>query len=230
MVNKPNVLVAGFPKCGSTFLYHLLKQHPDVFIPKIKEINYFNKDHFFITNPEIINPRYFKSKAWYYHFFNTNKKIKIDFSILSALDVGSAKRVKKELGDIKILFIIRNKEDFKNSVLKFGKKEGGFYGNVEDYADFEYYINIYKQIFSKILVVSLEDLNKNPKKELDKITKFLNLKKHKFNLNVPKHETKIYKMGGLQYLKRRTYFALVRIFYKFVSLTVTARIKAQGEK
>ena len=61
-IKKPNVLVAGFPRSGSTFLYHLLTQHPEIYIPKIKEINYFNKDHFFLGNPEIINPRYFKSK------------------------------------------------------------------------------------------------------------------------------------------------------------------------
>ena len=40
---KPTVLVAGFPRSGSTYLYHLLKQHPDIYIPQIKEINYFNK-------------------------------------------------------------------------------------------------------------------------------------------------------------------------------------------
>ena len=80
-IKKPNVLVAGFPKCGSTFLYHLLKQHPDIFIPNIKELNYFNKDHFFISDPEILNPRYFKSADWYYGFFKSNKKTIIDFSI-----------------------------------------------------------------------------------------------------------------------------------------------------
>jgi hypothetical protein len=229
-IKKPNVLVAGFPKCGSTFLYHLLKQHPDIYIPKIKEINYFNKDNFFLTNPEILNPRYFKRRKWYYSFFQTNKKIIIDFSIISSLDVASAKRVKNELGDIKIIFITRNKKDFLNSMKNFLKKEGGKIRDYEGFSNFNYYIDNYKKHFSKIHVVKLEDLNKNPKKELNKVINFLKIKKYSFNLNVPRHETKKYKMGLFQYIKRHSYIYLIKIFYRLISLTVAARLKASGEK
>jgi len=229
-MKKPNVLVAGFPKSGTTFLYHLLKQHPDIFIPKIKELNYFNKDHFFPGNPEILNPRYFKPVEWYYKFFDTDKKIVIDFSILSALDTQSAKRAKKELGDIKILFITRNKEDFLNSMKKFMDLEGGDYEGYEEYADFDYYIENYKRHFSNVLVVKLEDINNNPEEELNKITNFFGLKNHKFITDMPRHQTKDYQMGKFQYLKRYIYIKLIRVFYKLISFTVIAKIKAQGEK
>lgn len=227
--NKPNVLVAGFPKCGSTYLYHLLKQHPDIFIPKIKEINYFNRDHFFIGDPDILNPRQFKSIDWYYNFFNSDKKIKIDFSILSALDITTARKARKVLGDIKIIFITRNKKDFLNSVKNFMEKEGSFYKDYEEYSDFDYYIENYRKHFSNLLIVSLEKLNKNPKKELNNITKFLGIKKHNFNLEMPGHKTEDYKMSFGQYIKRRGYFFVVRNFYKLISLTVKANLKARGE-
>jgi hypothetical protein len=227
---KPNVLVAGFPKCGSTYLYHLLKQHPDIFIPEIKEINYFNKDHFFLSEPEILNPRYFKPLKWYYVFFKSNKKIKIDFSIISALDIASARRARKTLGDIKIIFITRNKKDFLNSIKNFLEKEGAKNKNYEEYSDFDYYMDNYKRQFSNVLVISIEKLDKSPKRELRKISDFLGIRPWNFNLNVPRHETKDYKFGLLHYIKRYTYFFIVRAFYKFAAFTVKARIKAQGEK
>ena len=212
-IRKPNVLVAGFPRTGSTYLYHLLKQHPDIHIPSLKEINYFNKDHFFLGSPEILNPRHFKSLKWYYSFFKTNKKIAMDFSIISALDIGSAERARKILGDIKILFIIRNKEDFLKSVLHTMKKWGKIYPDYQKYANFDYYINNYKQHFSKIYVISIEQINKNPQKEL--------------NLNVPKHESKKErkKVQIGYWLKHRFYMFSVKLFYKMISFTVRASAK-----
>ena len=38
---KPNFLVIGAMKCGTTQLYHLLRQHPDVFMSDLKEPNMF---------------------------------------------------------------------------------------------------------------------------------------------------------------------------------------------
>lgn len=40
----PNFLVAGFPKCGSTSLYYYLREHPQIFLPKQKELHYFSFD------------------------------------------------------------------------------------------------------------------------------------------------------------------------------------------
>ncbi len=40
----PNFLVIGAAKCGTTSLYHYLKQHPDVYMSPIKEPNYFCTD------------------------------------------------------------------------------------------------------------------------------------------------------------------------------------------
>ena len=37
----PNFFIAGAPKCGSTSLYHYLKQHPDIYMSPVKEPSYF---------------------------------------------------------------------------------------------------------------------------------------------------------------------------------------------
>ncbi len=39
----PNFLVIGAEKAGTTWLYDRLHRHPDVYMPKVKEIHYFNE-------------------------------------------------------------------------------------------------------------------------------------------------------------------------------------------
>jgi hypothetical protein len=43
MVKLPNLVVAGAPKCGTTSLYHYLRQHPEVYLPTRKELHYFTR-------------------------------------------------------------------------------------------------------------------------------------------------------------------------------------------
>ena len=33
-MKKPNLFIVGAPKCGTTFLYHYLKKHPDIYFPE----------------------------------------------------------------------------------------------------------------------------------------------------------------------------------------------------
>ena len=112
----------------------------------------------------------------------------------------------------------------------FLEKEGAKNKDYEEYSDFDYYIDNYKRQFSNVLVISIEKLDKSPKRELRKISDFLGTRPWNFNLNVPRHETKDYKFGLLQYIRRYTYFFVVKVFYKFAAFTVKAKVKAQGEK
>ena len=40
-MKKPNFIIAGFPKCGTTSLYHYLNEHPQIFMPNQKELHFF---------------------------------------------------------------------------------------------------------------------------------------------------------------------------------------------
>lgn len=44
MTRLPNLVVVGAPKCGTTSLYHYLKQHPEVYVPTRKELHYFTRE------------------------------------------------------------------------------------------------------------------------------------------------------------------------------------------
>lgn len=43
MMRKPNLIIAGAQKSGTSWLHAQLRQHPDVFMPAQKELNYFNQ-------------------------------------------------------------------------------------------------------------------------------------------------------------------------------------------
>jgi hypothetical protein len=41
---RPDFFIVGAPKCGTTALIDYLKQHPEVFVPERKELDYFGSD------------------------------------------------------------------------------------------------------------------------------------------------------------------------------------------
>src|SRR5205085_12040837 len=43
-MKEPNFFVVGAAKCGTTTLYHILFQHPEIYMSPIKEPNYFCTD------------------------------------------------------------------------------------------------------------------------------------------------------------------------------------------
>ncbi|MDY7012478.1 MAG: sulfotransferase [Cyanobacteriota bacterium] len=43
-MKQPSFFIVGAPKCGTTALCKYLNRHPDIFVPTIKEIKYFDKD------------------------------------------------------------------------------------------------------------------------------------------------------------------------------------------
>ena len=62
----PNFLVIGAAKCGTTSLYHYLRQHPDVYMSPIKEPNHFSTD---------IQPSDFSSE---YKLYEKSKNLDIE--------------------------------------------------------------------------------------------------------------------------------------------------------
>lgn len=58
----PTFLCIGAPKCGTTWLYDCLKQHPDVFLPDTKELHFFNR----IMGEDLYTS---KGPEWYAAFY-----------------------------------------------------------------------------------------------------------------------------------------------------------------
>ena len=41
MAQLPNLIIIGSPKCGTTSLYYYLGLHPEIFMSREKELNFF---------------------------------------------------------------------------------------------------------------------------------------------------------------------------------------------
>lgn len=213
---KPNVLIAGFPRCATTYLYDMLKQHKEISLSEKKEINFFNLKPYFLANPEIASPRIFKSDEWYFSHFKNNKVI-IDFSVICSYDPLSIHRVKRILGDVKIIFITREKESHKRSISGLIELHGGNPNNpsVKKFSDFDRYILPYKQNFSKVFITSLEEVR--TKEGMRKLLKFLEVEQ----IDFVEPEKDKYKLNDSEFsffdkVKRNGYILLVRLLENFL--------------
>lgn len=94
----PNFICPGAAKAATTTIYNILNQHPEVFLPKKKETEFFVKD-------------YEKGISWYSnHYFNAVQSEKIigDISPSYLMDNSCPEKILNNLGkDTKILIILR---------------------------------------------------------------------------------------------------------------------------
>ena len=100
--NKPKLcIVAGLPRAGSTFLYHNLGLHPELFSPFRKETNYF------LSN-------YKRGLQWYLSLFsdaNIHHKYCLDVSPSYFIDTKTIGRIKQYSSNSKIIMVIRDLDE-----------------------------------------------------------------------------------------------------------------------
>ena len=109
-MNKPNLFIVGAPKCGTTFLYHYLKQHPEIYFPDFKEPHFFGSD--LIRK----NGAYDLSLNNYKSLFNSDKKIIGEASTFYIFSKNAAKEIYDFNPDAKIIIMLRNLVDLAYSL------------------------------------------------------------------------------------------------------------------
>lgn len=115
---KPNFLIPGAQKSGSTTLHYLLKQHPDIFLPDFKEPLYFISD---IIKNISKNDIGFKNEGFkdylihtYQDYLDLFKKVNNEKLIGEASASylyyysHTIPLIKEKLGDPRIIIILRN--------------------------------------------------------------------------------------------------------------------------
>lgn len=127
---KPDFLGIGTARSASTWLHSRLSQHPDVYLPRLKELHFFNerREHRSCdvsgatwTRPvyfDLDNPGHWR---WYSLQFlpgadKVRGEITPDYSTLSRDRVGE---IKRHLPDAKIILLIRNPIDRAWSGLRY---------------------------------------------------------------------------------------------------------------
>lgn len=110
----PNFICVGPGRAGTSWLYEVLLEHPDVFTARdIKETDFFNKN-------------YFRGGPWYEAFFAgcSGARAVGEISNRYIFDEAVPRRIKEHIPDCKIIICLRNPYDRIRSTYSFKIREG----------------------------------------------------------------------------------------------------------
>lgn len=186
---KLDYLGIGTEKSGTTWLAECLREHPEVFIPKEKELFFFNEfdPHFF----SISNKKYERGIAWYKGKFKNAKNGQLlgEYSPTYFYSEVTAKRIKKHFPNVKLILIFRDPVRRAFSQYVFDKSLGvirnmsfekALKGNNSYLEKGKYakYFKVYLKYFSRknILVLLNEDIKNSPEEACKKLYKFLKVR------------------------------------------------------
>lgn len=196
-INKPNFLIVGAAKSGTSSLYNYLKQHPQIFMPSFKE------PHFLVAN-KVKNKihSYIEFEQEYFNLFkNTEKYLaRGEASVFYLYYYEEAiNNIKNYLGEnIKIIILLRNPVDraysaYKHIIANNPNIVMTFEENLERELEFInkkdltpmahcksmglYYkmVKAYKNNFRHVHIITFNDFKKNTDKTVEEIFNFLNL-------------------------------------------------------
>lgn len=199
----PNFIIGGATRSGTTSLYFYLKQHPEIGFPSLKEPRYFSSVD--LTLPQrgpgdnTVDQKLILDFASYEKLFEHLGDFKIIGEASSEYLSHPEKtpdRIKEKLGDIPILFILRNPVERAysayNNLRRDGRETEPFEKALEKEArrmadnwDImwaykyvgQYYEQVkkYTEVFSKIKIIIFEEFIQDPQKHLKDIFEFLNV-------------------------------------------------------
>ncbi|WP_017296387.1 sulfotransferase family protein [Geminocystis herdmanii] len=197
----PNFIIIGAMKSGTTSLHYYLNSHPEIFMSKEKELN------FFIKSNELPLGTWEKGIDWYKSQFMGNAKIYGEASpnyTLYPTIKGIPQRMHSIIPNAKLIYIVRDPIEriISHYVHRYadGKENRTLTEALTDFDNnfyicrSQYYLQIeqYLQYYSpkNILVISTEELSKVPKKTLQTIFNFLGVSNYS---EIIKHKKKLHK-------------------------------------
>ncbi len=114
-MKKVDFFIVGAQKAGTTSLYKYLAQHPDVFMPRVKEIHYFAEERYYKKGENYFN-------QFYEEYAGEKLKGGAYVHLFSATE--APKRIYEYNKDAKILIMLRNPIDRAYSAYHFALKNG----------------------------------------------------------------------------------------------------------
>ncbi|MFK5986665.1 MAG: sulfotransferase [Pseudomonadota bacterium] len=173
----PNFLYIGPDKTGSSWIHSILMQHPESFVPKCKDIYYFDK-------------QYHRGISWYSGFFkgiDGNVKAIGELSHDYMFSRDAALRIKNDIPDVKLITCLRHpvertfshylylarsgvtRESFRDALIS----QPELIGN----SMYSQHLQVYFDIFDKgnVKIFFFGDLKKDPTKFAMKLYNFLGI-------------------------------------------------------
>lgn len=199
-MSLPNFIVAGFPKCGSTALHYYLKEHPEIFMPKQKELHFFTSAILAEQNQgpgdkEIKKTQIKTLKDYRKCYHNLKDEVAIGDASPSYVNYPSEyEKIKKDLNDPKVIILLRDpiKRAYSNylHMVRAHREKLEFYEALMEenrrkelnYSDFWYYtfnslysekIKKVKSVFNEVLIVTQEELSVDTEITTKRIFEFL---------------------------------------------------------
>lgn len=123
----PNFIIIGAPKAGTTSLHFYLSLHPEIFMPKVKELN------FFTAHPM---SSWTKGIEWYSSLFRSEKTVCGEASAGYAwkeVNPCSAERMHRVVPSCKLIYCMRQPYDRLVSHFEMDCRRGVFSGNFEEF-------------------------------------------------------------------------------------------------
>lgn len=121
-MKKPNFFCVGFAKCGTTTLHEIFKQHPDIYLPEIKETQYYWSNEAYKKGFEWYLKRYYSGADEQKAVGEINPKLTTrHYGIQLAKDFAP---------NAKIIFFLRNPVNRLFSQYKFFLRYGYSFNNI----------------------------------------------------------------------------------------------------
>ena len=202
---KPNFLIVGVARCGTTSIYHYLNQHPQVAMAKKKEPKYFSSINIDFPHNGVgdksVDSVVIRDRDEYFGLFKKFDEFKAigeassDYLYFNKEVINN---IKEELGDVKIIISIRNPIERAysayNNLLRDGREELSFRdgldkeeSRIEENYDWMWaykkgglYYNAIKNFqdnFSDVKIVLFNELNDNSSSVMSDIFRFLDIDK-----------------------------------------------------
>jgi hypothetical protein len=173
---KADFLFIGPSKSGSTWIYEYFMFHPQVFVPKVKDIYYFDSN-------------YFRGDHWYNSYFSTKHEFRCFGEVCHDYLYHSFahERIFNYNNEMKLICCLRNPIHRAWSSYMFhvrnGMKDASFFEAVEKYPEIlseglyaENLRSIYRYFKREnVLVLDFRDVAYNPEKLAKDVCSFLNL-------------------------------------------------------
>ncbi|MFN3533080.1 MAG: sulfotransferase domain-containing protein [Candidatus Brocadia sp.] len=126
-MTKPEFFIVGAPKCGTTAMQEYLRQHPDIFMPAMKEIHHFADDLLKQDDPFLSRERYLSLFAG-----AGENQLVGEASVYYLFSKNAARNIKSFCPSAKIIIMLRNPVD-----VLYSRHAQLVYNGAENILDFE---------------------------------------------------------------------------------------------
>lgn len=254
MENRPNFLVIGAARSGTTALYSYLKQHPDVFMSKRKETNFFAFEGLELNckgpGSDYINNSITKEADYEELFQGSNGKCAVgEISPLYLYSDQAPSGIRKRIPDVKIIAVLRNPieqafshylyarrqtieplDDFYKALLQQEDRKNMGWQPLFQYSKFPKYFEQLKRYYdvfpaSQIKIFTYEEFEEDLPAVLSEIFEFIGIDKdYTVDVNYRPNAGGVPKSQALQNIVMKPYL-FTRIVGSILPETIKTRIR-----